>query len=188
MTSRSSEKQKQTTRSYQYYYTKAAFCKTKVRQAIVLTLALMFLASLSAMYSAGEAFHKNILHVVHVHRNASSLKADGSSPSAPMINSQKVPIKEGNQTKTEHYNNDFDSDHKLINNEKSQSAESVKRKTATTLRKEETAIVKGYQCKGSKEFPGMPDPCATARRNTGVEDILCMVGTYKIFTLFELKE
>ncbi|XP_052791542.1 carbohydrate sulfotransferase 15-like [Mya arenaria] len=26
----------------------------------------------------------------------------------------------------------------------------------------------------SSEFPGMPDPCAAPRRNTGVEDILCM--------------
>jgi len=29
----------------------------------------------------------------------------------------------------------------------------------------------------SSEFPGMPDPCQTPRRNTGVEDVLCMVGT-----------
>ena len=29
------------------------------------------------------------------------------------------------------------------------------------------------------EFPGMPDPCASPRRNTGVEDILCMVCFYR---------
>ena len=27
----------------------------------------------------------------------------------------------------------------------------------------------------SLEYPGMPDPCASPRRNTGVEDLLCMV-------------
>lgn len=30
--------------------------------------------------------------------------------------------------------------------------------------------------KESAEFPGMPDPCVTPRRNTGVEDVLCMVS------------
>lgn len=29
--------------------------------------------------------------------------------------------------------------------------------------------------KESVEFPGMPDPCQLPRRNTGVEDVLCMV-------------
>lgn len=31
----------------------------------------------------------------------------------------------------------------------------------------------------SPEFPGMPDACQTPRRNTGVEDVLCMVGNYR---------
>ena len=30
----------------------------------------------------------------------------------------------------------------------------------------------------SSEFPGMPEPCQTPRRNTGVEDVLCMVGVW----------
>ena len=30
------------------------------------------------------------------------------------------------------------------------------------------------------EYPGMPDPCARPRRNTGVEDILCMVCIYTL--------
>ena len=32
----------------------------------------------------------------------------------------------------------------------------------------------------SLEYPGMPDPCASPRRNTGVEDILCMVCFYTL--------
>ena len=32
----------------------------------------------------------------------------------------------------------------------------------------------------SLEYPGMPDPCARPRRNTGVEDILCMVCIYTL--------
>lgn len=41
----------------------------------------------------------------------------------------------------------------------------------TVMRPEESPV------NGSKEFPWMPDPCAKPRRNTGVEDILCMVST-----------
>jgi hypothetical protein len=36
----------------------------------------------------------------------------------------------------------------------------------------------------TKEFPGMPDPCAKPRRKTGVEDILCMVSDVKSFCMY----
>lgn len=168
-------------KSDQDYNTKAVACLTKVRRTFVLTFALMFL-TLTVMYGTMETFSEKML----VYRNVSAFKATVSSPLAAMVNLQKVLTKFGNQTYISEYNSSFVSDQKIIKSEKAQSAlksDSLKseqqitvssKKTASSI--ETTDIVQGYQGNGSDEFPGMPDPCATPRRNTGVEDVLCMVG------------
>ncbi|XP_045204389.2 carbohydrate sulfotransferase 15-like [Mercenaria mercenaria] len=51
-------------------------------------------------------------------------------------------------------------------------SESVTKEITTSVAKK--GPLEGSPGTGSKEFPGMPDPCAKPRRNTGVEDILCM--------------
>lgn len=162
------------------YNLKASACVTKIKRTFLLTFALMFL-TLSVMYGTTEHFSNNFRFI----KNVGGFKTNVSVVSRNSKILHRILTESGNFTfiselrngSKEYANKAIEnkgnlSVHKSVSPERKSTSIALKPDNSVSVKKPETA--RESQGTGSKEFSGMPDPCASPRRKTGVEDILCM--------------
>ncbi|XP_060564069.1 carbohydrate sulfotransferase 15-like [Ruditapes philippinarum] len=141
-------------------------CMSKVKQTFLLTCILMFV-TLFAMYGSTEHFsnYSTVFkrHVSKFRRNVSKIFRDSIFKNKLVLDTNK----------TQEFNSSANGLYDVYNVRNSSNVTKMAIHTGT----EKGLLVSNLNVKQgteTKEFPGMPDPCAKPRRKTGVEDILCM--------------